>query len=86
MDALSATLRVVHLVGAIFINARFTAHGVTSRQRQRVRPRSSNQVLTDWFIFHLVTEGECYAEIAGQPPVRLTAGEIVIFPKGMRTE
>jgi hypothetical protein len=25
MDALSQTLRVVHLVGAIFINARFTA-------------------------------------------------------------
>ncbi len=25
MDALSETLRVVHLVGAIFINARFTA-------------------------------------------------------------
>ena len=33
-------------------------------------------------IFHLITEGECYVEMDGEPPVRLIAGDAVIFPEG----
>jgi AraC-like DNA-binding protein len=33
-------------------------------------------------IFHLITEGDCYVELGNDPPVRLTAGDAVIFPKG----
>jgi AraC-like DNA-binding protein len=33
-------------------------------------------------IFHLITEGECYVEIDGEPPVHLIAGDAVIFPRG----
>jgi AraC-like DNA-binding protein len=33
-------------------------------------------------IFHLITEGECFVEIGDEPPVRLTAGDVVVFPQG----
>jgi AraC-like DNA-binding protein len=33
-------------------------------------------------IFHLITEGECYVELAGEPPVHLVAGDAIIFPQG----
>jgi AraC-like DNA-binding protein len=82
MDALSETLRVVHLVGAIFINGRFTAPWCYQSPRadaaaQLLEPGAERVV-----IFHLITEGECYVEIDDEPPIRLTAGDAVIFPKG----
>jgi AraC-like DNA-binding protein len=33
-------------------------------------------------IFHVITEGECYVEMPGEPPTRLNAGEVVVFPHG----
>jgi uncharacterized cupin superfamily protein len=35
-------------------------------------------------IFHLITEGDCYVELGNEPPVRLTAGDVVVFPQGTR--
>src|SRR5215470_9598313 len=82
MDALSETLRVVRLIGAIFINARFTAPWFY----QSARADSIAPVLEPGadrvVIFHLITEGECYVEMEGQPPTRLTAGDAVLFPQG----
>lgn len=82
MDALSQTLRVVHLVGAIFINAKFTAPWCYRSQRADsvaplLEPGAERVV-----IFHLITEGECYVELDGQPPLRLIAGDAVLFPQG----
>ncbi len=82
MDALSATLRVVHLVGAIFINARFTAPWCYRSPEAREAAAHLEPGADRIVIFHLVTEGECYAEIEGEPAVKLIAGDIVIFPRG----
>lgn len=82
MDALSEILRVVRLVGAIFINGRFTAPWCY----QSPRADSAASILEPGaeriVIFHLITEGECYVEIDGELPVHLTAGDVVIFPQG----
>lgn len=82
MDALSETLRVVRLVGAIFIQARFTApwcyqspHADTAAPL--LEPGAERVV-----IFHLITEGECVCELEGEAPVTLVAGDAVIFPQG----
>jgi AraC-like DNA-binding protein len=82
MDALSQTLRVVRLVGAIFINAKFTApwsyqspHAATAAPL--LEPGAERVV-----IFHLITEGECYVELANEPPVHLRGGDVVVFPQG----
>ncbi len=82
MDALSETLRVVKLVGAIFIHARFTAPWCyrspsADRAAPLLEPGAERLV-----IFHLVTQGECYVQLDGQPPLLLNAGDVVLFPHG----
>ena len=82
MDALSETLRVVQLVGAIFINARFTApwcyQSPSARSAAPLLEPGAERVV----IFHLVTEGDCYVEMGKGPAVKLTAGDVVVFPAG----
>ncbi|RON49321.1 AraC family transcriptional regulator [Pseudomonas frederiksbergensis] len=82
MDALSQTLRVVHLVGAIFINARFTApwcyQSPSADSAAPFLEPGAERVV----IFHLVTEGECYVELGNDPPLLLNAGDVVVFPQG----
>ena len=82
MDALSETLRVVRLVGAIFIQARFSAPWCYQSPRADsiaplLEPGAERVV-----IFHLITEGECYVDLGDESPVRLIAGDAVIFPQG----
>ncbi|APV48834.1 AraC family transcriptional regulator [Betaproteobacteria bacterium GR16-43] len=82
MDALSETLRVVRLVGAIFIKGRFTApwcyQSPHADSAAPVLEPGAERVV----IFHMITEGECFVEIEGEAPVRLTAGDVVVFPQG----
>ena len=83
MDALSETLRVVRLVGAIFINARFTAPWCyQSPAADSVAPvlePGAERVV----IFHLLTEGDCYVDMRdGTAPVHLIAGDVAVFPQG----
>ncbi|MEO8752819.1 MAG: cupin domain-containing protein, partial [Casimicrobiaceae bacterium] len=82
MDALSETLRVVRLVGAIFIHGRFTApwcyQSPSADSAAPFLEPGAERVV----IFHLITEGECYVELGDDPPVRLSAGDAVIFPQG----
>lgn len=82
MDALSETLRVVQLVGAIFINARFTApwcyQSPSADSAAKLLEPGAERVI----IFHMIMEGECFVEIGKEAPVRLIAGDAVIFPEG----
>jgi len=82
MDALSETLRVVQLVGAIFINARFTAPWCYQSPSADTAARLLEPGAERVVIFHMVMEGECFVEMGNQPPVRLIAGDAVIFPEG----
>lgn len=82
MDALSETLRVVRLVGAIFINARFTAPWCYQSPRADTVAPMLEPGAERIVIFHLITEGECHVELEGQAPLRLTAGDVVVFPQG----
>ena len=82
MDALSETLRVVRLTGAIFINARFTEPWCyqspsAASAAPLLEPGAENVV-----IFHLITEGECHVEMGNGAPMRLIAGDVVLFPEG----
>jgi len=82
MDALSQTLRVVRLVGAIFINAKFTApwcyqSPAADTAAPLLEPGAERVV-----IFHLLTEGDCWVEMGDQPPVHLIAGDAVLFTQG----
>lgn len=82
MDALSETLRVVRLVGAIFIQARFTAPWCYRSPRADSAAPLLEPGAERVVIFHLITEGECFVELGDEDPVRLIAGDAVIFPQG----
>ncbi|MDM0104282.1 AraC family transcriptional regulator [Variovorax sp. J22R24] len=82
MDALSETLRVVRLVGAIFINARFTAPWCYQSPRADTVAPVLEPGAERVVIFHLITDGECYVEMANELPVRLVAGDAIVFPQG----
>jgi AraC-like DNA-binding protein len=82
MDALSETLRVVRLVGAMFLQGRFTApwcyQSPTADTAAAVLEPTAERIV----IFHLITEGECFVEIGDDAPVRLIAGDAILFPQG----
>ena len=82
MDALSETLRVVRLVGAMFLQGRFTApwcyQSPTADTAAAVLEPTAERIV----IFHLITEGECFVEIGNDAPVRLIAGDAILFPQG----
>jgi len=82
MDALSETLRVVRLVGAIFIHGRFSApwcyQSPCADFAAPLLEPSAERVV----IFHLITEGQCFVEMDSGAPVQLSAGDAVVFPQG----
>jgi len=82
MDALSDILRVVRLVGAIFIEARFTAPWCYQSPRadsvaQLLEPGAERVV-----IFHLIVDGECFVTMGSEEPQKLVAGDVIVFPQG----
>lgn len=82
MDALSETLRAVRLAGAFFVQGRFTApwsyrSPCAAALAPMLEPGAERVV-----IFHLITEGECFVDLPGQEPMRVVAGEAVLFPMG----
>ena len=82
MDALSETLRVVRLVGAVFINARFTAPWCYASPHADVAAPVLEPGAERVVIWHMLTEGECFVELGDGPPVHLIAGDAVLFPQG----
>jgi AraC-like DNA-binding protein len=81
-DALSDVLKAVRLTGAIFFNVAAHAPWVAEQPSKqaildRILPGAGHLIA-----FHLVTEGRCFANIVGQPPVMLEAGEVVVFTQG----
>lgn len=82
MDALSETLRVVRLTGAIFIEGRFSAPWCYQSPRADVAAPLLEPGAERVVIFHLITEGECFVELDGEPAATLRAGDVAVFPQG----
>jgi AraC-like DNA-binding protein len=81
-DILSDVLRAVRLTGAVFIDVDVTVPWATFAPESRhliplIMPDAQHLIS-----YHLVTEGECYAMQKGQDPVRLQAGDLIVFPHG----
>lgn len=80
-DALSEVLRSVRLIGGVFLDARFTAPWSVLSQitAQDMKPfiASPAQVIG----FHFIIEGKLLVAIEGEPPLEVSAGEIVLLPR-----
>lgn len=82
MDALSEVLRVCGLRGAAVLNADFgapwsVAAGPSASLARTFLPEAESPA-----IFHLVVAGECLVQAAGVEPMRLRAGDAVLFIRG----
>lgn len=84
MDAVSDVLRVVHLGGAVYLNAEFSAPWSVLAQTNAALcaaylPHSERVVS-----YHLITEGNCWARLTEDPDsaLHLEAGELLVVPQG----
>jgi AraC-like DNA-binding protein len=81
-DALSDLLRSVRLRGAIFYYVEGDPPWVAEAPHVReiipaIMPGAEHMIE-----FHGVVEGTCWGAIAGEPGVRLDAGDVIMFPQG----
>lgn len=83
MDVLSDALRVIRLTSAVFFTAKFSAPwSVTSPPAKQLQPILAPQAECI-AMFHILAEGEpCWITIEGQAPLKITAGDLIIFPQG----
>lgn len=82
MDVLSEILKTVHLKGAVYFNARFSAPWrVATPPSASIAPIFAAGA-EHLIIYHLVTEGRAYVCVEGGEQVTLTAGDILVFPHG----
>jgi AraC-like DNA-binding protein len=82
MDALSHVLKSVHLEGAVYLNAEFTApwciRGECGLPTVRQRLSGADHVA----FFHFLTEGACKARLAeGGEVMEACAGDLILFPQ-----
>jgi AraC-like DNA-binding protein len=81
-DTLSEVLRAVRLRGAVFFYIDAAAPWVAEAPPAReiipaIMPGAEHMIE-----FHGVVEGACWAAVVGEPPVRLEAGDVILFPQG----
>jgi AraC-like DNA-binding protein len=81
-DTLSDVLEAVRLTGALFFVVDASAPWVaaapsTSVLAPAILPRAQHVVS-----YHVLTEGSCWCEMEGLPPVQVDAGDILIIPHG----
>ncbi len=81
-DTLSDVLRAVRLTGAVFFTVDGKGQWVTetpagSEIAARVIPGAEHVI-----DYHIVASGSCWGGIVGEPPVRLEAGDVIVFPQG----
>lgn len=82
VDPLSQVLQSVRLTGAVFYFvdcvAPWAAEAPAASEAAAALMPGAQHV----FEFHALTVGECWAGPIGVPPIRLTAGDFVAFPRG----
>src|SRR5512134_3553991 len=81
-DTLSDVLRSVRLRGAVFYYVSggrdWAAEAPPSKDIAPAVMAGVDHVME----YHVVAHGDCWCAVVGEKPVRLAAGDIVVFPQG----
>ncbi len=80
-DALSDLLRTVRLTGATFFDISAKAPWVVESPPQKMILPKILPGAEHLIAYHVVTEGRCFANIVGEAPVAVEAGEVIVFTK-----
>ena len=81
-DVLSDVLRSIRLTGAVFFDFQLSSPWVAEAPPAQeiagnVMPGAQRVIE-----YHLVARGACWANVVGEPPIRLKAGDLIVFPQG----
>src|SRR6266851_572736 len=82
MDVLSEVLKVVKLQGALFFNGEFSAPWCFRSSPSAAMVPYLSPSAGHLIMYHFLTEGRAYARLLDGPREELTAGDIVVFPRG----
>jgi AraC-like DNA-binding protein len=82
MDVLSDVLRVVRLSGAIFFAGEFTAPWALESPPAEVLAPVILPRAECFTIFHVLAEGTCWVKAKGDRPIQMTAGDVLVLPRG----
>ena len=82
MDALSDVLRAVRLTGAVYFDVDASAPWVATTPEGRTIVGAIFPGADHLIHYHAVTRGDCWASVADEAPIHLTAGDIIVFPHG----
>jgi AraC-like DNA-binding protein len=81
-DTLSEVLRAVRLTGAVFFSIDASAPWVTETPAGPELGPHLMPGVEHVIDYHIVAAGSCWGGIVDQPPVRLEAGDVIVFPQG----
>jgi AraC-like DNA-binding protein len=81
-DTLSDLLRAVRLRGALFYFIEGAPPWVAEAPPAPEIIPAIMPGVEHMIEFHGIVEGSCWAAIVGEPPIRLDAGDVILFPKG----
>jgi AraC-like DNA-binding protein len=81
-DVLSDVLRSVRLTGAVYfdfeLSSPWVAEAPAAREiAARVMPGAQRVIE-----YHVIARGSCWANVVGEAPLRLNAGDLIVFPQG----
>jgi AraC-like DNA-binding protein len=82
MDTLSDVLRAVRLTGAVFFSVDASSPWVAETPAGREVGPYIMPGIEHVIEYHVVTEGSCWGGLIDEPPIRLEAGDIIVFPQG----
>jgi AraC-like DNA-binding protein len=81
-DALSSVLRAVRLRGALFYYIEGASPWVAEAPPAADIVRAILPGAGHMIEFHGIVEGSCWAALVGESPLRLEAGDVILFPQG----
>jgi AraC-like DNA-binding protein len=82
VDAFSEVLSAVRLKGALFFHAEFSAPWGIVSPRSDVLAPDLVPGAEHLVIYHLLIEGSAVIQLKDNPPIALSAGEVIMFPHG----
>jgi len=82
MDTLSDVLRAVRLKGAIFFDVHASDPWAAETPAGKLIVRRMFPAAEHLICYHAITRGTCWACVGDEPPLPLSAGDVVVIPHG----